>query len=511
MHVSRHVLRGIIVTALAAMLIGAAGDAAVWAGSDVCDCPFPGDASGDGQLDITDLVYTMDYIFTGGPASILDPNCPKSRGDWNADGILDVMDLVGASDHIFLGGPPAINPCDCLLNPPLCAPVVDPNPGMSGNTVVVESKTVFAGQTGVPVAIKLTNVVALRHIVVPLSVRSVTAGSFMSSVQMEFGDRLVAGVLTDVRLRNLYADPDGTCNPGGFKTITFNAHHDAVFTPQAVGASPEGLLFVAGTLPGNMHTLSPGADATGSLNLTMSVTSVPGSFEIDTTCIDPANHLVFIKSGSTTPPIVPAFTKGVITLISNSIPVAQCLDAVVPAGADCMADASVNNGSFDPDGGSLTLAQTPPGPYSKGTTNVTLVVTDVVGAKDTCQATVTVQDLTPPVLTCPDSVRVRIGPADTGAVITFASTASDNCPGVTMVCTPPPGSFFLRGATPVTCIATDAAGLADTCQFVVTAFSDCFDRMSDVNCDGVIDVFDVMLMIDVTFNNVPEVPCPGPK
>ncbi len=510
MRAGRQVRQSIIVAAMVAIIAGAGSVSAVWAGQDACDCPYVGDVNGDGASDIFEVVLILGSVFDGGPV-YSDPTCPKSRNDWNADGVLDVMDVVDASEYIFLGGPPAINPCDCLLNPPLCVPVVDPNPGMSGNTVVVESKTVFAGQMGVSVGIKLTNLVSLRHLVVPLSARSVSAGSFMSSVQMGFGDRLTASVLTDARSRNLYADPDGTCNPGGFKTPTFNLHDDVAFPPQAVGASPEGLLFAVGTIVGNMHTLPPGADATGSLNLTMSVTSVPGSFEIDTTCIDPANHLVFIQSGSSTPPIVPAFTKGVITIVTNQSPVAQCHDVVVPAGPSCTADASVDNGSYDPDGGSVTLTQTPPGPYAKGTTLVSLIVTDIVGTSDTCQANVTVQDLVPPVLSCPDSMRVLIGGSDSGAVITYSTTATDNCPGVTITGTPVSGSFFRRGLTPVTCIATDAAGLADTCQFVVELYTDCFDRMSDVNCDGVVDVFDVLHLIDVAFYHAPEVPCPGPK
>jgi hypothetical protein len=140
-----------------------------------------------------------------------------------------------------------------------------------------------------------------------------------------------------------------------------------------------------------------------------------------------------------------------------------------------------------------------------------LIVTDIIGVKDTCQASVTVTDDTPPVITCPDPIATRIGPVDSGAVVSYVCTATDNCPGLSVVCTPPSGTFFLRGVTSVTCIATDAVGLADTCHFTVTAFSDCFDRMSDVNCDGVIDVMDIVLLIDISFGGAAQVPCPTPK
>jgi hypothetical protein len=71
----------------------------------------------------------------------------------------------------------------------------------------------------------------------------------------------------------------------------------------------------------------------------------------------------------------------------NQVPVALCKNVTVAA---CMANASIDNGSFDPDGDPVTLTQTPPGPYSVGTTTVTLTVTDNHGASSQCSATVTV-------------------------------------------------------------------------------------------------------------------------
>jgi hypothetical protein len=82
-------------------------------------------------------------------------------------------------------------------------------------------------------------------------------------------------------------------------------------------------------------------------------------------------------------------------------PVAKCKDVTVNAAADCAADASVDDGSSSPDGNPVTLVQTPPGPYSVGTTEVTLTVTDdVSGLSASCQANVTVVDLTPPTAQC---------------------------------------------------------------------------------------------------------------
>jgi uncharacterized repeat protein (TIGR03803 family) len=86
-------------------------------------------------------------------------------------------------------------------------------------------------------------------------------------------------------------------------------------------------------------------------------------------------------------------------LVLNRAPMAQCHDVTVSAGANCAAEASVDNGSFDPDAGdTITLRQEPPGPYPLGKTAVTLTVTDNHGASASCTATVTVVDTSPPTI-----------------------------------------------------------------------------------------------------------------
>jgi hypothetical protein len=76
--------------------------------------------------------------------------------------------------------------------------------------------------------------------------------------------------------------------------------------------------------------------------------------------------------------------------LENQPPVAVCRDVTVEAGSSCEADADVDDGSFDPDGDPITLAQQPPGPYPLGSTTVRLTVTDDSDATDFCRATVTV-------------------------------------------------------------------------------------------------------------------------
>lgn len=59
-----------------------------------------GDADRSGALDIGDAVYLIAYIFSGGPAPLLD------GGDANGSGSIDVSDVVYLIGYIFGGGPP---------------------------------------------------------------------------------------------------------------------------------------------------------------------------------------------------------------------------------------------------------------------------------------------------------------------------------------------------------------------------------------------------------------------
>ena len=94
------------------------------------------------------------------------------------------------------------------------------------------------------------------------------------------------------------------------------------------------------------------------------------------------------------------------------------------------------------------------------------------GTGPTCTFTVTVNDTQPPVITCPCNLTaVTPTPGDTCAVVNFTTTASDNCPGVVVVCNPPSGSCFPIGVTTVTCTATDASGNTATCSFTISVFN----------------------------------------
>lgn len=106
--------------------------------------------------------------------------------------------------------------------------------------------------------------------------------------------------------------------------------------------------------------------------------------------------------------------------------------------------------------------------FPVGTTTVNCTATNGIGNPATCSFTVTVKDAEAPVVTCSANIIANTDPGLCTAVVTYTATATDNCPGVTLSCSPPSGSTFSVGATTVTCTATDAVGNTATCTFTVT-------------------------------------------
>ena len=58
-----------------------------------------GDADARGSLEITDGIYTLSYLFLGGP----EPPC-HDAADTDDSGAVDLSDAVGLFRHLFLGG-----------------------------------------------------------------------------------------------------------------------------------------------------------------------------------------------------------------------------------------------------------------------------------------------------------------------------------------------------------------------------------------------------------------------
>ncbi len=114
-----------------------------------------------------------------------------------------------------------------------------------------------------------------------------------------------------------------------------------------------------------------------------------------------------------------------------------------------------------------------------GTTEVTILATDGVGLADTATLEVTVVDDLPPHISAPANLNVSCDPGECGAVVEYAVTASDNCPGVSLTVEPESGGYLPVGEHVVTAIAVDQAGLGDTVSFLVSVVD---DELPQVSC-----------------------------
>jgi subtilisin-like proprotein convertase family protein len=206
-------------------------------------------------------------------------------------------------------------------------------------------------------------------------------------------------------------------------------------------------------------------------NWTLTVTDHAGADSVDCDC-DPINV------GPSCPRTLDSWSM-TIDYSTNRPPVAVCQPVTVSAdGGTCTAAASIDGGSSDPDGDSLTLSQIPAGPYPLGTTSVTLTATDPHGESDSCNATVTVVDNTPPVVAC--NAPASITPPQ--APISFTASAADGCgPTTVAVQSYDCYTFTKKGKridkrescvvsfTGATLTITNSGGVGDIIQWTVAA------------------------------------------
>jgi len=160
---------------------------------------------------------------------------------------------------------------------------------------------------------------------------------------------------------------------------------------------------------------------------------------------------------------------------SNDPPVAVCQNVTktVAACPVAVSAGEVNNNSSDADGDTLTYSLSPAGPFSPGTTNVTLTATDPSGASSSCTATVTIIDNTPPTISCPAGTTVSANSSCQAAVpdVLAGVTASDGCTAsgsLIKTQSPAAGTLVGLGVTTITVTVQDAANNTSTCTTTFT-------------------------------------------
>ena len=214
--------------------------------------------------------------------------------------------------------------------------------------------------------------------------------------------------------------------PGSGTTITFSTvsspGNTSVTTSSSGPTPPSGF-----QLLGNYYNIMTTATYTPPVTVCITNSAITTTSQL----LHYENHWVNV----TITPVIPPTICGHVNSLSPFViaqmlpPVALCQNVTAPADSNCTASASINNGSYDPDAGdSITLTQLPAEPYQKGTTSVTLTVTDSKGLSSQCLGTVTVVDKTPPTITSVSASPSTLWPPNHKMVdVTINYSATDNC------------------------------------------------------------------------------------
>lgn len=162
-----------------------------------------------------------------------------------------------------------------------------------------------------------------------------------------------------------------------------------------------------------------------------------------------------------------------VTVIDTIAPVAMCnnitlqLDA---SGTASLTAQAVDNGSSDNCGiVSMVLDQTSFDCSDLGTNSVTLTVMDAEGNSSNCVATVTIEDLIAPVVSCLDmSLQLDSTGVATITPADIDNGSSDNCGIASMSVSPNTFTLADLGSNLVTLTVTDTDGNTSTCTATVT-------------------------------------------
>ncbi len=179
-----------------------------------------------------------------------------------------------------------------------------------------------------------------------------------------------------------------------------------------------------------------------------------------------------------------SFSAGTIVCQDTEAPVVSCPDPImIDADDNCSGVATFEASATDDCSSTVTItySQDSGSTFSVGETPVTVTATDESGKSSMCTFNVTVNDITPPVITCRD-ITVQVDSATDCTFIfpdaSFDPVATDNC-GTATLFNNGTNTATLEGGTArrisdglnIVWTATDAAGLTSTCTQVLTVIT----------------------------------------
>lgn len=175
--------------------------------------------------------------------------------------------------------------------------------------------------------------------------------------------------------------------------------------------------------------------------------------------------------GDTTPPVISGCPLP-NTIVPATNGCSGAADWSYPQVTDC-SPFTFDNGGIDP--GHV---------FPIGPNTVVYSYKDINNNTSTCIFTITVKDVTPPVLvTSPGTVTLSADPITCKAVAQWnAPSFTDNCSAVTLSYSHPLGTLLSPGTREVTCTAKDNSGNTTLCNFNVTVTDQTLPVVS--NCPG---------------------------
>jgi hypothetical protein len=179
------------------------------------------------------------------------------------------------------------------------------------------------------------------------------------------------------------------------------------------------------------YKADPAVSSAGPLTYSFDLPAGSSQFAIDV-------HDVPVLAGPSNSPYTVTVSNACLGTCSppNHPPVARAKNVTVPANDRCVADASIDNGSSDPDGDPLTLVQLPPSPYALGDTSVLLTATDPQGAFSQATGVVTVVDQTAPAVGAVSLSTGSLWPPNHAMVdVAVDYGVTDNCSAASCVLT----------------------------------------------------------------------------
>ncbi len=188
----------------------------------------------------------------------------------------------------------------------------------------------------------------------------------------------------------------------------------------------------------------------GNMTVTLTVTDINGN---------PAQCSFTVTKVDNTPPTITCPATQTLVLGANCTATLPNYTSLATTGDNC----GVQGVTQSPEAGTPVSGA--------GNMTVTLTVTDINGNPAQCSFTVTKVDNTPPMISCPTTKTLVLGPNCTAALPNYTNlaTTGDNC-GVQGVTQSPAAGTSVSGTgnMTVTLTVTDVNGLTSSCQFTVT-------------------------------------------